>query len=361
MARTLRQDDPAQGDIGSHKIILTAEWRLLYTDAGEFPLPPDLEERAAQAGIELVYVEGHDPQDIVAHGAGRTGSSCCHGLFLYRARVNDELLAALPQCRVLARVGTGYELIDVAAAHRRGIMVTNVPEFCTEEMSDTVILFVLAFARRLPHLLAAAHEHRWLRIPDIPTPRRLAGQTLGILGFGRSGGRAAEKARALGLEIRVWTRTSRPEALARLDAHAVGFEEALGCDYVSLHMPLTAETTHLLDRQAFEHFKPTGVLINLARGAIVDTDALVEALRQGRLAGAALDVVDPSPLPPDHPLWDLPNVLITSHSACLSHEALRESQTIAIDDAAAVLQGRPPRHPVPHTDSASRMIRLNRQ
>jgi phosphoglycerate dehydrogenase-like enzyme len=315
--------------------------RLLYTDAAEFPLPPDLAQHAEQAGLELTMLAGHEPGQIAVQGAD------CVGLFLYRARIDDALLAGLPHCRVLARVGTGYDLIDVSAARRRGIMVTNVPEFCTEEMSDTVILFILAFARRLPHLLAAAHKHHWLRLTEIPTPRRLAGQTLGILGFGRSGRRTAEKARALGLDIRVWTRTPRPEALARLAARAVSFEDVLGCDYVSLHMPLATETTRLIDRPAFQHFTSTGVLINIARGAIVDTDALVIALREERLAGAALDVVDPAPLPPDHPLWDLPNVLITSHSACLSREALRESQTIAIEDAATVLQGRTPRHPVP--------------
>jgi phosphoglycerate dehydrogenase-like enzyme len=320
--------------------VASRSWRLLYTDAGEFPLPPDLVELAEQAGLELVSLAGHEPEQIATLGAD------CHGMFLYRARIDETLLAALPLCRVIARVGTGYELIDVQAARRRGIMVTNVPEFCTEEMSDTVILFILAFARRLPFLLAAQREHHWLRIPEIPTPRRLSGQTLGILGFGRSGQRTAEKARVLGLEIHVWTRTPRPETLARMDAHQAEFDEVLGCDYVSLHMPLVPETTRLIGRQAFTHFKPTSVLINIARGGIVDTDALVEALRTGQLAGAALDVIDPEPLPLDHLLWDLPNVLITSHSACISREALRESQTMAIEDALAVLHGRPPRHPV---------------
>jgi len=300
-----------------------------------------LVDRAAEAGIELIPLDWHEQEEIAGLGVD------CHGLFLYRARIDDDLLAALPQCRVLARVGTGYDLIDVAAAQRRGVVVTYVPDFCTEELSDTVILFILAFARQFPALMHAAREHRWLPVSELPKPRRLAGRTLAVLGLGRSGQRTAEKARNFGLEVLVWTRTPKPDVLERIGARAASFEEALGCDYVSLHVPLTAQTTHLIDRQALTRFKPTGVLINIARGAVVDTEALVEALQQGRLAGAALDVVDPAPLPPSHPLWDMPNVLITSHSACISVEALHQSQSTAIDDAAALLHGRPPLHPVP--------------
>src|SRR5262249_54902675 len=161
-----------------------------------------------------------------------------------------------------------------------------------------------------------------LSIFEIPTPHRIAGQSLGLLGFGRTGQRTAEKARVFGLDVRVWTRTSRPDALARTGARAASFDEALGCDYVSLHIPLTPETRGLIGRAELAGCKPTAILINTARGAIVDTDALVAALRSHSLGGAALDVVDPAPLPPEHPLWDLPNVWITSHSASLSVEAL---------------------------------------
>jgi phosphoglycerate dehydrogenase-like enzyme len=225
--------------------------------------------------------------------------------------------------------------------------VTHVSDFCTEELSDMVVLFVLAFARQLPALTEAARQHRWLSVAEIPTPERLQGRTLGLLGFGRSGRRTAEKARAFGLEVLVWTRTPRPEALAGVGGRPASFEEVLGCDYVSLHVPLTPQTAGLIDRQALERFKPEAVLINIARGGVVDTDALLEALQEKRLAGAGLDVVEPAPLPPSHPLWTLPNVLITSHSAGLSGAALRESLTSAIDDAAAVLHGQSPAHPVP--------------
>jgi phosphoglycerate dehydrogenase-like enzyme len=232
-------------------------------------------------------------------------------------------------------------------------MVTNVPDFCSEEMAEQVIMFVLAFARRLPRLVRAAHEHRWLALSELPTPRRAAGRRLGILGFGHSGQQTAAKARALGLEVLVWTRTPRPELFARLEARPASFEEVLGCDYVSLQLPLTAATRGLIGREALRHMKPEGVLINVARGAIVDTEALVEALREGRLAGAALDVVDPAPLPPTHPLWELPNVLITAHTAGFSVEAFRQSLFTAIDDTIVVARGIPPRNPVPELRAAA--------
>jgi D-3-phosphoglycerate dehydrogenase / 2-oxoglutarate reductase len=314
---------------------------MLYTDAAEFPLPPELLARTQERGIELRMIDGHDPAEI------RTAGKDSVGIFLYRARVDAALLDAMPHCQALARVGTGYDLIDVEEARHRGVMVTNVPDFCTEELSDTVMLFVLAFARRLPDLLESAKRHHWMTVAELPKPRRLTERTLGIIGFGKSGQRTAEKAHAFGMGVRVWTRTSRPEALARTHAREVSFEEALACDYVSLHVPLTAATGGLINKQSFQRMEAEAILINISRGAVVDTEALVVALQEGRIAGAGLDVVDPAPLPADHPLWAMPNVLITSHSACISQEALLQSQTIAIDDAAAVLLGRAPAHPVP--------------
>lgn len=316
-------------------------WHMLYTDADEFPLPEVYVDGARRAGFAVELIGGHDREEIASHGER------CRGLFLYRAQVDAALLAALPRCRILARIGTGYDLIDVEAARRRGVMVTYVPDFCTEELSDQVMAFVLAFSRQFPYILHRAREHRWLRASEVPQMRRLSRQTLGILGFGRSGRRTAEKARAFGLDVRVWTRTPRPELLERAGARSASFEEALGCDYVSLHLPLTEATHGLIGRAALAHSTPHTVLINIARGAIVDTDALVEALRAGRLAGAALDVVQPAPLPPDHPLWSMPNVWLTSHSGAFSRDARDESLSTAFADAARVRAGQPPLYPVP--------------
>ncbi|HWE62167.1 MAG TPA: NAD(P)-dependent oxidoreductase, partial [Chloroflexota bacterium] len=222
-----------------------------------------------------------------------------------------------------------------------------------EELSDHTMAFILGFARQFPYILYKAREHQWLGASQVPPMHRLHGRTLGILGLGRSGQRTAEKAHAFGLETLVWTRTSRPEALARAGARAASFEDVLGCDYVSIHLPLTDATRGLVGREALTHVTPQTVLINISRGAVVDTDALVEALRAGRLAGAALDVVEPAPLPADHPLWAMPNVWITSHSAAFSRDAQDESLSTAVEDAVRMRSGRPPRYPVPELQGVS--------
>ena len=314
---------------------------MLLTDANEFGVPEKYAGMLREAGVRVESLDGHDPSAIAAHGAG------CHGLFLYRARVDDALLAALPDCRLLARVGAGYDAIDVEAARRRGVMVTYVPDFCTEELSDHVMACILGFTRQLPSILSRAREHRWLSIDEVPPPRRLRGRTLGILGFGRSGQRTAEKARAFGMDVLAWTRTPRPEALARAGARGATFEETLGCDFVSLQLPLTEATRGLIGREALARMRPDAVLINIARGAVVDTDALVDALRAGRPAGAALDVVQPAPLPPAHPLWSLPNVWITSHTGAISVEAADDAWSSVVEDVIRVRDGLPPAHPVP--------------
>jgi D-3-phosphoglycerate dehydrogenase len=319
---------------------------MLHTDAGEFHLPDRYQQQALDAGIRIEMLAGHEPGEIAARGEH------CQGLFLYRARVDEALLAAMPRCRILARVGTGYDLIDVEAARRRGVMVTYVPDFCTEELSDQVMAFILGFARQFPFILHQARQHQWQQASAIPPMHRLRGRTLGILGFGRSGQRTAEKARAFGIEVHVWTRTPRPELLARAGARAATFEEALGCDYVSLHLPLTLDTNGLIGHDALAHLKAGAVLINISRGAIVDTDALVEALRSGRLAGAGLDVVTPAPLPPEHPLWSMPNVWITSHSGAFSLEAREQVLSTVFEDVLRVRAGRPPLNPVPEMNAA---------
>jgi phosphoglycerate dehydrogenase-like enzyme len=314
---------------------------MLYTDADEFAPPPYFLAAAREAGIALELLAGHEPAAIMAHGRGT------RGLFLYRGQVDDALLDALPRCRVLARVGAGYDLIDVEAARRHGVRVVHTPDFSTDELSDYVMAGVLAFARQIPFFV---REHRWLGVADrdrLPMPQRLVGRRLGLLGFGRSGQRTAEKARVFGLEVLAWTRTPRPEALARTGARAASFEEVMACDYISLHLPLTPQTRGLIDRRALGLVTPGCILINMARGAIVETDALVDALRARTLGGALLDVVQPVPLPPTHPLWDLRNVWITSHSASGSPEAQREALMTVLADVLAVRDGRPPAHPVP--------------
>jgi phosphoglycerate dehydrogenase-like enzyme len=318
----------------------------LYTDAAEFPLPEDLAERAKSRSVSVSVVEGHDRDEIAEAGAD------CEGLFTLRATVDEALLECLPRLRVIARIGTGYERIDVDAAARRGICVTFVPEHCTEEMADHVMLGVLAFSKQLPLLFDASRAGTWLTISEVPWPRRLSTQTLGLVGFGRSARRTAEKANAFGIRSFAWNRTPRPAEMEELGVTPASFEEVLGCDFVSLHIPGTPDLRHLVDARALEFMKPTAVLINTARGSLVDTDGLVEALASRRLGGAFLDVISPEPLPRDHPLWTEPNAIVTSHTASLSVEAIYQATSTAFDDLTAVLSGELPTHPVPELAAA---------
>lgn len=316
-------------------------WRMLFPDAGEFSVSERMARRLTELRIELVKVTGHAMADMIT--AGRA----CDGIFVYRARVDGEVLDAMPSCQVVCRIGTGYERIDVAAALSRGIAVTYVPSFCAEEMANHAILGVLALAKQIPVMAHAARDHRWLAIDELAWPPRLSRCSLGILGFGGSGQLTAARAASFGLDVVVWTRTPRPGLLQQAGARAGSFEEAMACDFVSIHLPSSPETRKVVGREALAKMKPGACLINIARGDIVDTDALVEALRSGQLGGAVLDVVEPEPLPADHPLWAIPSVLLTCHTASLSREAMEEAQMIAFEDAAAVLAGRTPGHPVP--------------
>lgn len=316
-------------------------WKALYTEQLDFPPSAAFRERAARMGLELEFTPGYSESEIIEKGAD------CDVIFLFHAEIDREVVAQLSACQVLARVGTGYDLIDVEAARSAGVMVTYVPDFCSEELSDTVMMFILALSRQLPSQWLAAMDHRWLSVGEAPMGERLIGKTLGILGFGHSGRRTAAKARPFGFDVRVWTRTHRPSINAEYEVEAVGFAEVLSCDFISLHLPSTADTRGMIGDDAFAAMKPGARLINVARGDLVDTAALCRALTMGQLGGVGLDVVDPEPLPSEHPLWDLPNVIITPHTAALSEESLEISGLTALEDAVAVLEGRPPQHPVP--------------
>jgi D-3-phosphoglycerate dehydrogenase len=251
---------------------------------------------------------------------------------------------------VISRLGAGTDRIDVEAATRRGIVVANVPDFCLNEQAEHTMALLLSFARRLPRMMAAMHEHEWSARSD-PGVRRVAGRTLGLVGFGASSKAVAERARGFGLRLLAWARTPdrHREDAERLGVELGGLDHLLEeSDFVSIHLPLVPETRHLIDSVRLARMKPTAVLINTARGAVIDESALVEALRQKRIAGAALDVfegIDVFALPgtpADHPLLHLDNVILTPHCAGSSVESTLDSKVRGARNAAAVLSGKWP-------------------
>ncbi len=312
--------------------------------------PADDAERAelARAGAEWIEIEGQEPHEILA------AAEDCDALLVVSSRVPGSVIERLSRCRVIARLGAGTDKIDVAEATRRGIVVTNVPDFCLNEQAEHTLALLLAFARRLPFMMEAMRTHNW-SARHHPGVHRLAGQTLGLIGFGASAQAVAQRAAAFGLRLFAWVRDpAKYQAIAKQHgAELVPLERLLSeGDFVSIHLPLCDETKHLLSAERLAHMKPTAVLINTSRGAIIDETALVQLLQKRKIAGAALDVfegIDVFALPGTparHPLLELENVLLTPHCAGSSVESSRESKVRGARSAADVLLGLRPQHVV---------------
>ncbi len=259
-------------------------------------------------------------------------------LCLLTDRIDAELLAHAPNLTVIANYAVGYDNVDVAAATERGIAVGNTPDVLTDATADLAFALMLAIARRIPDEAAAVRGGRWLPWePGENLGADVHGATLGLIGFGRIGQAVAKRAR--GFDMRVLHTDSRSDQ-ATID------ELLASSDFVSLHAPLTPATQHLIDAGALAKMKPTAYLINTARGGLVDQRALAEALRRGTIAGAALDVTDPEPLPAEDPLLRAPNLIVVPHIGSATKITRERMADIAVDNLMAGLDGRPLPHPV---------------
>jgi D-3-phosphoglycerate dehydrogenase len=260
--------------------------------------------------------------------------------------VSVELLERMPNCRIVCRVGTGVDAIDVPSATRRGIWVTNVPDYSIDEVSTHALALLLALERNLRGHLAAAAAGDWRYQPVSPI-RRLRGKTLGILGFGRIGSTMGRKGLGIGFRVAACDPYIPQERISDAGATPVDFETLFRtADAISLHVPLTEETRQIVNERALVLMKPTAFLVNTARGEVVDVDALLAAVQRGQLAGAAVDVLPTEPLPTDHPLLHEPRILVTPHVAWASEEAAVDVRRRAAEDVARVLRGERPRTPV---------------
>lgn len=258
-------------------------------------------------------------------------------------RIDREVLEAGKALKVVANVAVGYDNIDLQAASELGIMVTNTPEVLTEATADLTFGLILAVARRIVEgdkLVRGGGFHGWEL--DLLLGAEVHHKTLGIIGLGRIGQAVARRARGFGMEILYYDPVRRPELEQELSAESVGLEELLQrSDFVSLHLPLTPQTRHLLGKRELELMKPTAFLINVARGPIIDEEALVQTLRSGKLAGAALDVFEHEP--EVHPeLHELANVVLTPHIGSAGRETRVKMALMAAENVIAALAGRRP-------------------
>jgi D-3-phosphoglycerate dehydrogenase len=252
------------------------------------------------------------------------------------APVSARVIQRALDLRVVGRFGIGVDNIDVQAATRRGIPVTNVPVYCLDEVAEHVLALTLSLRRRTLAFDRAVREGEWSLQTGMPM-HRLHGQTLGILGYGRIGAAVASRGRALGMRVIAHDPTMRTGDLVdAVDLAAL----ATRSDVLTLHAPLVATTRGIIDAAFLAQMKPDAVLINTARGPLVDQDALAAALHAGGIAGAGLDVFDPERLPAGHPLLSAPNVVLTPHVAFYSEESVDELRRKGAEAVAAILDGR---------------------
>ena len=262
------------------------------------------------------------------------------------AKLPGELLKQLKRCKAIGRFGLGVDNIDLPAAKELGIAVNYVPDYCLREVSDHAMALLLALARKVTFSNRLVQSGRW-EVPPITPLRRLEGQVLGLIGFGNIPRALAPKAKAFGFNVLTHDPYVKPDVLAAAGVDGVSFDELLArSDFVSVHAPLMPATRGLMNAAAFAKMKKGAMLINTARGPLVDETALIAALDAGQLGGAALDVVTAEPLARDSPLIGRDNVILTPHTAFYSVEALQELQTKCATDVARVLSGEKAIYPI---------------
>ena len=268
-------------------------------------------------------------------------------------QVSAGLIASMERCQIISRAGTGLDAIDIPAATERGIWVASVPDYSVDEVSSHAIALLLAHARGIIGMVEGTRAGRWDYRVVAPL-RRLAGQTLGLLGCGRIGRAVATKARGLGMAVIAYDPYVDAEAIRSSGIQPVEWETLLQtADYISLHVPLTDKTRRILNAEALALMQPTAVLINTARGGLIDEDALLAALQSKQIAAAALDVLSVEPPAPEHPLLREPRVFITPHAAWYSEDANHEVRVRATEEVVRVLRGDRPRCPVNQLDGHS--------
>jgi len=313
---------------------------LIAVTDSPFPSLDPAKAALARVDPELRMAKSTSAEDILA--VARDADA----ILVTYARLAGDLLRQLTRCKAIGRFGLGVDNIDIPAAAALGITVTYVPDYCMHEVSDHAMALLLALARKIPLSNKLVQAGRWEMSAVVPI-HRLAGRVLGLVGFGNIPRALAPKAKAFGLRVVTHDPYVSQQALAAAGVESVSFDRLLEIsDFVSIHAPLMPATRGLFNAEVFGKMKAGALLINTARGPLVDEDALVSALDSGRLGGAALDVVAVEPLPKDSRLIGRDNVILTPHTAFYSVEALNELQTKCAADVARVLSGEKPVYPV---------------
>ena len=293
----------------------------------------------ARAGADLRLAPQATPESILAMAKD------ADALLVTYAKITADMIGQMKKVRIISRFGIGVDNVDLEAATRQGIVVTKVPDYCLDEVSDHAVALLLSLIRKIPSSNARTHSGRW-EMPAVVPIHRLRGTVLGLVGFGRIPQLVAPKAQSFGIKVIANDPFIPAAVMEKAGVRSVEFQELVKTsDYISIHSPLLPETRHLFSTEVFKQMKPGAYLVNTARGPIVDEAALAAALDAKQIAGAALDVMEQEP-PVNSPLFGRDNVILTPHTSFYSVESLEELQTKAAEEVVRVLSGQPPRNPV---------------
>ncbi len=308
--------------------------KVLVTDHG-FPNVNQERAIAEAVGAEFVVTQCKTADDVIA------AATDADALLVQWAPVNAAVIAALGPCKVIVRYGIGVDNVDLDAAAARGIAVCNVPDYCIDEVADHSVAMAVALGRQLPQLAARLQAGIWKMQSAGPMPA-FREMTFATAGFGRIARATLDRARGFKFRLAAYDPFVADNALADAGVDRLTLDELFAqADVLSLHLPLTPETRHLVNAERLRAMKLTAILVNTARGPLVDTVALAAALQAGEIAGAGLDVFEPEPLAADHPLLACPNALLTSHVAWCSDTSLTVLQRKAGEEIVRGLRGEP--------------------
>lgn len=296
------------------------------------------------AGARVVALQAKSEPELFEHAVG------CAAMMNQYARIGRDTIERMTQCQVIARYGVGVDIVDVETATSKNIVVTNVRDYCTEEVADHAIALWLTLARRLFDYDRATHAGVWQWQSGHPI-QRIRERTMGIVSFGKIGQAISERARAFGVKVVVYDPYISPDIVHRHSAQLVDKPTLLAtADYILMQAPMNEDTRHFLSDAEFAAMKPGAILVNTGRGPTVDNAALYRALTSGTLQSAGLDDPEEEPAkraawsPADNPLFSLSNVIVTPHAAYYSEQSIQTARETAASEVARVLTGKPPRY-----------------
>ena len=312
---------------------------VVVTDS-PFPSLDPAKKALEDANAEVVQAPSSSEEDIIK------AAENADAILVTYAKLNENILRSLKNCKAIGRFGIGVDNIDLKVAVELGISVNYVPDYCLDEVSDQAMAMIISMARKIPQSNKLVQSGRW-EMPAVGPMYRLRGKTVGLIGFGNIPRLMTPKAQAFGFNVIASDPYAPKELFEKYGVESVSMDELYErSDFISVHAPLLPETKGVVNKDAFKKMKATAIIVNTARGPLINEKDLVEALDKNEIGGAGLDVVETEPLPENSPLIGRDNVILAPHTAFYSVEALEELQTKAASDVARVLNGEEPVYPI---------------